>query len=89
MIFGLFSRFRAKGFSPLDKSLEGVYNRGVKLTELNRKQQEEASPRWRLILELSRTMTPTEIGKKLGLSRSRASQLINHAREYFENDEKS
>ena len=57
------------------------------LVEINKVQQEQAAQRWRLILELSKTMTPSGIGVKLGMSRSRASQLIKRAREYFGEEE--
>ena len=54
-----------------------------KLVDYNREQQEQAAQRWRLILELSRTETPTAIGARLGLSPSRISQIIGQARAYF------
>ena len=60
----------------------------MKLEESNKRQREEAADRWWLILELSKTMTQSEIGKKLDLSRQRVSQVVKKAREYFGDDNK-
>ena len=52
------------------------------LVEHNEVQQRIAAERWRMVVELSKTMSYAEIGRRLGVSRARVSQMVRQAREY-------
>ena len=50
------------------------------LLEHNETQKRMAAERWRMVLELSKTMSQSEIALRLNLSRSRVNQMLKQAK---------
>ena len=58
---------------------------GKTLTELNEGQKLQAAARWRLVLTLhDKGASINDIAMALGVTRQRAHQLLQQAKEYFE-----